>query len=90
MAATLRAPWVAVYVETVDSARMSKEDAERIAQTLHLAEELGAETATLSAARIWSTSCSTMRDGAMSQRSSLASRNNRAAANGCAGRSSTS
>ena len=52
MAATLRAPWVAVYVETDDSARLSKEDAERAAQTLHLAEELGAETATISGAHL--------------------------------------
>jgi two-component system sensor histidine kinase KdpD len=52
MAATLHAPWVAVYVETAQSVRLSKEDADRIAQTLHLAEELGAETATISGAHL--------------------------------------
>jgi len=52
MATTLRAPWVAVYVETAQSARLSKEDADRVAQTLHLAEELGAETATISGAHL--------------------------------------
>ena len=52
MAATLRAPWTAVYVETAQSLRATKEDADRVAQTLHLAEELGAETATLSGAHL--------------------------------------
>jgi len=50
MATTLRAPWLAVYVETAQSAHISQQDADRIAQTLHLAEELGAETATISGA----------------------------------------
>ncbi|HVU86730.1 MAG TPA: sensor histidine kinase KdpD [Pirellulales bacterium] len=48
MATTLRAPWLAVYVETAPSARLSQEDADRVGQTLHMAEELGAETATIS------------------------------------------
>ncbi|HEY4310331.1 MAG TPA: sensor histidine kinase KdpD [Pirellulales bacterium] len=48
MATTLRAPWLAVYIETAQSARLAKEDADRVAQTLHLAEELGAETSTIS------------------------------------------
>ena len=41
--------WVAVYVETAaDAAHVARPTADRIAQTLHLAEELGAETATIS------------------------------------------
>ncbi len=52
MATTLRAPWLAVYVETAGSARLNKEDADRVAQTLHLAEELGATTATISGASL--------------------------------------
>ncbi len=46
MASSLKAPWVAVHVETPGDARMSPADRERLAQTLHLAEQLGAETAT--------------------------------------------
>jgi two-component system sensor histidine kinase KdpD len=52
MATTLRAPWLAVYVETAQSVRLSKEDTDRVGQTLHLAEELGAETATISGAHL--------------------------------------
>ena len=49
MAASLKSPWVAVYVETSSSARLSPADRERLAQTLRLVEELGGETVTLSA-----------------------------------------
>ena len=48
MAASLKAPWVAVHVETPADSRMSAADRERLANNLHLAEQLGGETATLS------------------------------------------
>jgi two-component system sensor histidine kinase KdpD len=48
MASSLKSPWTAVYVETPASARMSAADRERLAANLHLAEQLGGETATLS------------------------------------------
>lgn len=48
MAAGLRAPWIAVHVETPADARQSPVDAERLARTLRLVEQLGGETATLS------------------------------------------
>ncbi|MGD9722729.1 MAG: DUF4118 domain-containing protein [Pirellulales bacterium] len=48
MATSLKAPWIAVHVETPADARMSLADRDRLAQTLHLAEELGGEVATLS------------------------------------------
>lgn len=47
MATSLRATWEAVHVETPAEAHIPDADRERIAQTLHLAEELGAQTATL-------------------------------------------
>lgn len=43
-----RAPWMAVHVETPADARMSQADRDRLAATLHLAEQLGGETVTLS------------------------------------------
>ncbi len=48
IAAGLRAPLVAAYVETPASARLSAADRERVQQTLALAERLGAETVVLS------------------------------------------
>ena len=48
MAGTLHADWVAVYVETPASLRMSDADRQRLAENLRLAEQLGAETVTLS------------------------------------------
>jgi len=42
-----KAPWVAVHVETARSARLSEAERARLAETLRLAERLGAETATL-------------------------------------------
>lgn len=42
-----KAPWLAVHVETARSARLSEADRNRLADTLRLAERLGAETATL-------------------------------------------
>ena len=47
MAARLQAEWVAVYVETPGHARISDADREQLERTLRLAEQLGAETATL-------------------------------------------
>jgi two-component system sensor histidine kinase KdpD len=48
MAAGLRAEWLAVYVETPASLRLPDADRDRVVQTLRLAEQLGAETVTLS------------------------------------------
>ncbi len=48
LAAMIDARWHAVYVETPGLRRLSKEEREAILATLDLAEELGAETATLS------------------------------------------
>ena len=48
MAASLRAPWVALHVETPRSTMMSAADRERLANNMHLAEQLGGETAVAS------------------------------------------
>jgi two-component system sensor histidine kinase KdpD len=48
MAGSLHAQWVAVYVETPASLRLSDADRARVAESLRLAEQLGAETVTLS------------------------------------------
>jgi two-component system sensor histidine kinase KdpD len=48
MAAGLRAGWVAAYVETPGHARLSRADQDVVAQNLRLAEQLGAQTVTLS------------------------------------------
>ena len=48
MAALLRAEWLAVYVETPAHLRLPEADRERVVHTLRLAEQLGAETVTLS------------------------------------------
>ena len=47
MAGTLHASWIAVYVETPASLRLSKAAREQLAQNLRLAQQLGAETVTL-------------------------------------------
>ena len=47
MAAGLRAEWVVVNVETPATARLSEADRDRVVQTFRLAEQLGAETVTL-------------------------------------------
>lgn len=44
LAAGLRADWVAAYVETPASARLSEADRNRVEQNLRLAEQLGART----------------------------------------------
>jgi two-component system sensor histidine kinase KdpD len=48
IATSLHAEWVAVYVETPAALRLSAVDRDRVAQNLRLAEQLGAEIATLS------------------------------------------
>lgn len=47
MATGLHAEWLTVYVETPRAANLSEADRNRVIQTLRLAEQLGAETATL-------------------------------------------
>ena len=47
LAMRLHAELIAVYVETPKAASLPSADRERVLQTLHLAEQLGAETATL-------------------------------------------
>lgn len=50
MAAGLRAEWIVAYVETPNELRRPEGERERATQTLRLAEQLGAEAVTLSAA----------------------------------------
>ena len=52
MAAGLHAKWIAVYVQTPEHLRRPEAERERVVQTLRLAEQLGAETVTLSAHRV--------------------------------------
>lgn len=52
MAGTLRAPWIALHVETAEDSRWSNAERDRLAQNLRLAEQLGGETATLAGARL--------------------------------------
>ncbi len=47
LAASLRADWIAAYVETPRLQRLSEANRDKILKTLALARELGAETATL-------------------------------------------
>jgi two-component system, OmpR family, sensor histidine kinase KdpD len=48
LAQLLKAEWIVLYVETAKLQRLSKEQRDSILRTLKLAEELGAETVTLS------------------------------------------
>jgi two-component system sensor histidine kinase KdpD len=48
MAAGLHAHWFTVYVETPAHSNLSEKDRDRVTRTLQLAEQLGAQTATLS------------------------------------------
>jgi two-component system sensor histidine kinase KdpD len=48
MAASLHAPWIALHVETPDDSRMSRPGHDYLKDALHLAEQLGGETAMLS------------------------------------------
>jgi len=43
----MNAPWSAIYVETPSHHRLSKESKEQVSRTLHLAEKLGATTASV-------------------------------------------
>ena len=47
MAERLRVPWAVVHVETARDLRLSEADRDRIAETLRLAEKLGADAITL-------------------------------------------
>ena len=47
LAVGLRAPWVAAYIETPASLRLSEQDRRRVDQNLRLAEQLGAQAITL-------------------------------------------
>lgn len=55
LANELKADWLAVYVETPALQRLSKADRQRILDHLKLAEELGAETATLASSDLIAT-----------------------------------
>jgi two-component system sensor histidine kinase KdpD len=48
MAGSLHAEWIAAYVETPVAVRLSETARQRVAENLRLAEQLGAETVTLS------------------------------------------
>ena len=52
LAGSLRADWIAAYVETRQAVRVSERDRRRIQATLRLADELGANTITLSGENI--------------------------------------
>ena len=52
LAASLRAEWIAAYVETPGSTRMSGRDRRRLDATLRMADELGARTVTLSGSKV--------------------------------------
>jgi two-component system sensor histidine kinase KdpD len=52
LAAGLRAEWIAVHVEAPSQVRPSEEDLKQLADYLRLAESLGAESVTLSGARL--------------------------------------
>ena len=52
MAATLHAKWLAVYVQIPRHLRLPQAERDRLVQALRLAEQLGAETVTLSGERV--------------------------------------
>jgi two-component system sensor histidine kinase KdpD len=52
MAVALRAEWIVAYVETPGLVHLSETDRARLVDTFRLAEQLGAETVTLSGSRI--------------------------------------
>ena len=52
LAAQLEAPWVVVYVETPAHRKLGADDRARVLETLRLADSLGAETVTLTGARM--------------------------------------
>lgn len=55
LAANLKADWLAVYVETPKLQRLSEAERESVFKVLRLAQELGAETATLNGTELTST-----------------------------------
>ncbi len=55
MAQQMHAEWIVAYVETPGHAQLAAEDRQRIVETLRLAEQLGAQTVTLTGARISTT-----------------------------------
>lgn len=52
LASGVKSEWIAAYVETPRAARLSPADRDRVAQTLRLAQQLGAQTVTLSGANV--------------------------------------
>lgn len=52
MAAGLHAKWIAAYVQTTEHLRRPESEREQVVQALRLAEQLGAETVTLSGHRV--------------------------------------
>ncbi|MBI4012756.1 MAG: sensor histidine kinase KdpD, partial [Candidatus Rokubacteria bacterium] len=52
MAAGLHAEWIVASVETLAHARLSEADRDRVAETLRLAEQLGARTVTLTGSSV--------------------------------------
>ena len=52
MAEGLGAEWIVAYVETAAQTRLTQDARDRVAQTMRLAEQLGAETHTLTGARM--------------------------------------
>ena len=62
MAARLRAEWIVVYVESPSQPALSAEERPALAATLKLAEELGAETRTLSGENVGATLVGYARD----------------------------
>src|SRR6267378_4137233 len=52
LASQLEAPWVVAYVETAAQRSLGEADHARVAQTLRLADSLGAETVTLTGTRM--------------------------------------
>jgi two-component system sensor histidine kinase KdpD len=52
MAARLRAAWIVVYIETPAHQRLTDVEREQVIQTLHRAEQLGAEVVTLTAQKV--------------------------------------
>src|SRR5215475_699618 len=47
LADSLKAPWIAIHVETGRDLKLNERERDRITETLRLAQRLGAETATL-------------------------------------------
>ena len=87
---TLRAPWVAVYVETAQSVRLSKEDADRIGADAAPRRRAGRRDGHDQRRAPGRRAAGLCPPAQRYARSSSASRNRRGGKNGCAARSSTS